>query len=65
MYIVSAFIMCWSPFFIFDLLDVYGYIPKSRWKVKLLQIHFENICYFLVLFIQKLNNIDSPRFNFV
>ncbi|XP_064598531.1 cardioacceleratory peptide receptor-like, partial [Liolophura sinensis] len=31
--IVTVFICCWSPFFVFDLLDVYGHIPMSQEKV--------------------------------
>ena len=29
----AVFILCWSPFFVFDLLDVYGHIPMSQEKV--------------------------------
>ena len=24
------FILCWSPYFVWDLLQVYGYIPKTQ-----------------------------------
>lgn len=25
-----VFILCWAPYIVFDLLQVYGYIPKSK-----------------------------------
>ncbi|XP_022919038.1 cardioacceleratory peptide receptor isoform X2 [Onthophagus taurus] len=28
--IVFVFILCWSPYIVFDLLQVYGYIPKTQ-----------------------------------
>ncbi|KAI8775993.1 cardioacceleratory peptide receptor [Biomphalaria glabrata] len=28
--IVLVFIVCWSPYFIFDLLSVYGYVPNTQ-----------------------------------
>lgn len=28
--IVSVFILCWSPYIIFDLLQVFGYIPQTQ-----------------------------------
>ncbi|KAL0274149.1 UNVERIFIED_CONTAM: hypothetical protein PYX00_006642 [Menopon gallinae] len=28
--IVFVFILCWSPYFIFDLLQVYGHVPKTQ-----------------------------------
>lgn len=28
-YLFPVFIVCWSPYFIFDLLQVYGYIPET------------------------------------
>ncbi|CAK9815416.1 Cardioacceleratory peptide receptor [Anthophora quadrimaculata] len=28
--IVSVFILCWSPYIVFDLLQVYGYVPESQ-----------------------------------
>lgn len=27
---VSVFVVCWSPYFMFDLLQVYGYIPATQ-----------------------------------
>ncbi|XP_021367847.1 cardioacceleratory peptide receptor-like isoform X2 [Mizuhopecten yessoensis] len=28
--IVLAFVFCWSPYFVYDLLDVYGHIPRTN-----------------------------------
>lgn len=28
--IVLAFVLCWSPYFVYDLLDVYGHIPRTN-----------------------------------
>ncbi|KAL4120949.1 hypothetical protein QTP88_013546 [Uroleucon formosanum] len=33
--IVFVFILCWSPYIVFDLLQVYGYIPKTQSSVAL------------------------------
>ncbi|KAF7998540.1 hypothetical protein HCN44_010948 [Aphidius gifuensis] len=33
--IVFVFILCWSPYFTFDLLQVYGYIPKTQTNIAL------------------------------
>ncbi|XP_050533560.1 cardioacceleratory peptide receptor [Daktulosphaira vitifoliae] len=33
--IVFVFILCWSPYILFDLLQVYGYIPRSQSNVAL------------------------------
>ncbi|PVD38103.1 hypothetical protein C0Q70_00714 [Pomacea canaliculata] len=33
--IVLVFVICWSPFFVFDLLDVYGFIEQSQESVAL------------------------------
>ena len=30
LFIHSVFILCWAPYIVFDLLQVYGYIPKSK-----------------------------------
>jgi neuropeptide S receptor 1 len=30
-----VFILCWSPYIVFDLLQVYGYIPKTQSNVAL------------------------------
>lgn len=27
---VAVFVMCWSPYIVFDLLQVYGYIPRTQ-----------------------------------
>ena len=44
-YSFSVFILCWSPFFVFDLLDVYGHIPMSQEKVSIDPIiNFKSIC---------------------
>ncbi|CAH1790444.1 unnamed protein product [Owenia fusiformis] len=32
--IVLVFVLCWLPYFVFDLMDVYGQIPFSQQKVK-------------------------------
>lgn len=31
--IVFVFILCWSPYFLYDLLQVYGYIPQNQTSV--------------------------------
>ncbi|XP_018335169.1 cardioacceleratory peptide receptor-like [Agrilus planipennis] len=31
--IVSVFIICWSPFIIFDLLQVYGFVPQTQQNI--------------------------------
>uniref|UniRef100_T1I6Z1 G_PROTEIN_RECEP_F1_2 domain-containing protein n=1 Tax=Rhodnius prolixus TaxID=13249 RepID=T1I6Z1_RHOPR len=28
-----VFIVCWSPYFIFDLLQVYGYVPTTQTNI--------------------------------
>lgn len=28
--IVLVFVLCWSPYIVFDLLQVYGYIPRTQ-----------------------------------
>ncbi|XP_065219480.1 cardioacceleratory peptide receptor-like isoform X2 [Planococcus citri] len=45
--IVFVFIICWSPYFIFDLLQVYGYIPETQ------------TTYALATFIQSLAPLNS------
>lgn len=29
----SVFILCWSPYIVFDLLQVYGYIPQTATNI--------------------------------
>ncbi|XP_033335430.1 crustacean cardioactive peptide receptor isoform X1 [Megalopta genalis] len=31
--IVFVFILCWSPYIVFDLLQVYGYVPKTQTNI--------------------------------
>ncbi|XP_022190770.1 cardioacceleratory peptide receptor [Nilaparvata lugens] len=31
--IVLAFVLCWSPYIVFDLLQVYGYIPRTQTNI--------------------------------
>ncbi|XP_044752356.1 cardioacceleratory peptide receptor isoform X2 [Coccinella septempunctata] len=31
--IVFVFVLCWSPYIVFDLLQVYGYIPKTQHNI--------------------------------
>lgn len=31
--IVSVFVLCWSPYIVFDLLQVYGYIPRTQTNI--------------------------------
>ncbi|XP_019867076.2 cardioacceleratory peptide receptor [Aethina tumida] len=31
--IVFVFVLCWSPYIVFDLLQVYGYIPKTQTNI--------------------------------
>ncbi|KAK7794612.1 hypothetical protein R5R35_003794 [Gryllus longicercus] len=31
--IVIVFVLCWSPYFVFDLLQVYGYVPRTQTNI--------------------------------
>ncbi|ELU12393.1 hypothetical protein CAPTEDRAFT_136071, partial [Capitella teleta] len=45
--IVTVFIICWVPFFVFDLADVYGLIPRTKHKRA------------IAIFIQSLATLNS------
>lgn len=30
---ISVFILCWSPYIVFDLLQVYGYVPETQTNI--------------------------------
>lgn len=30
---VSVFVLCWSPYIVFDILQVYGYVPKTQTNI--------------------------------
>ncbi|XP_074662684.1 cardioacceleratory peptide receptor-like [Tubulanus polymorphus] len=45
--IVIVFVLCWSPYFVFDFLDVYGHIPQSQVKLK------------ITIFVQSLAPLNS------
>lgn len=44
---VSVFILCWSPYIVFDLLQVFGYLPKTQTVVA------------VATFIQSLTTLNS------
>ena len=44
---VAVFIICWLPFFVFDVADVYGLIPKTPHKRA------------IAIFIQSLATLNS------
>lgn len=33
MFIISVFILCWSPYIVFDLLQVYGHVPRTQTNI--------------------------------
>jgi len=44
---VSVFILCWSPYIVFDLLQVYGHVPKTQTNIA------------IATFIQSLTPLNS------